>query len=559
MRPDAARRCSRRSPRLPETAALCLAVVAVLLLAAPVAALGQRVTVLVTPFENQTADRNIDWLGEGLAVLVGERLNSESSLYVFGRDERVAAYERAGIPAAAGVSRATVMKLAWDIGADIVVTGRLYGDAANFKTEARILDVARTVAHPAETAEGKLDEVMSIAGDLAAGIASVLAPGSRPPESDYTLRPPVPRSAFEAYVRGLLTLDPQRSFELFKDAVRLHPQYASATYQLGRAAYLDADYESAVALLEKIPPGSSEYAYARFTLAVSCYETGAYDKAAAILEELPPVYDVLVNQGAALAAKGDAAGARSAWTRAVERDSLGSEAAFNLAHLAYATGNADAARKRLEEFLLLYGRDAEAFFTLGRALEQMRLDNEAQRAMAQALRLSPRLERWLDEPLPNLTRLRTQFNPTEIRLAADGSIWTQARLSRRAAGQDPAAWLDSVREQIDSQLFSETIRELRDMARTFPDSPDVHLLLGYVYERRGQYDLARSEYRRSLDLKPSVEGYLTLARLYRARNQIPLALAAVDDALRLEPGNGIAQGLRGELQTPGAASRGRRP
>src|SRR5205807_1259621 len=48
----------------------------------------QQTTVLVNAFENQTSDRNLDWIGEGLSVLIGERLTAQPRLYVFGLDER---------------------------------------------------------------------------------------------------------------------------------------------------------------------------------------------------------------------------------------------------------------------------------------------------------------------------------------------------------------------------------------------------------------------------------------------------------------------------------------
>jgi tetratricopeptide (TPR) repeat protein/TolB-like protein len=529
-----------------------------LLLCAPLAAHAGEITVLVNAFENQTSDRNIDWIGEGLAVLIAERLSASRSLYVFTRDERMAAYDRIGIPGTAEVSRATAVKIGWDMGADIVVMGRIFGSPEDFHIEARILDLEKASSQPPITSDGKLDDVMSMASALAAKLEDLLVPGALPHESDYTLRPPTPRSAFEAYVRGLVTEDHQRSVELFKDAVRLHPQYASASYRLGRFHYFDMDYRGCVALLEKVPPGTTEYPYARFTLAVSYYRMGSYDAAAAILSDLPPIYDVLVNLGAALAATGDVAGAQSAWKRAGERDSSGSEAAFNLAYLALVTNEVEAARRALEQFLQLNGRDAEAYFALGRALERLGLAGESQRALAQAVRLSPRIERWAGQPMPNLTRLRGQFEPMEIRFPSATGIWSQSRLSRRAAGQDLAAWIESVRERIDSQPFSETIRELRDMARTFPESPDVPLLLGYVYERQGRYDLARSEYQLSLQLKASVEGYLTLARLHRAQNQLSLARLAVDRALGIEPDNAAALTMRRDLERTGATGRGRR-
>src|SRR4051812_28228313 len=94
-------------------------------------------TVLVLPFENQTNDRNVDWLGEGVSELILDRLYTGQGVYLFDRDERLAAYERAGIPDSTALSRATAIKIGWELGADSVITGRISGTHENFTVEAR--------------------------------------------------------------------------------------------------------------------------------------------------------------------------------------------------------------------------------------------------------------------------------------------------------------------------------------------------------------------------------------------------------------------------------------
>jgi tetratricopeptide (TPR) repeat protein len=64
------------------------------------------------------------------------------------------------------------------------------------------------------------------------------------------------------------------------------------------------------------------------------------------------------------------------------------------------------------------------------------------------------------------------------------------------------------------------------------------------------YEAAHKEYRQSLQLKPSVDAYLAIARLYRTQNQVPSALQAIDEALKLEPGNPAAAGLKSEIERP---------
>lgn len=396
----------------------------------------QQTTVLVNAFENQSADRNLDWIGEGLAALIGERLTAQPQLYVFGLDERMAEHDRLAIPDTVSVSRATALKIGWDMGADVIVTGKISGTHDEFRIDARVLDLGEGKSDFEVSASGKLDDVISMAANLSAQLARGLVPGAASPESDYAARPPIPRSAFEAYVRGVLASDPQRRMELLKDAVRLHPQYIAAIYQLGQVYYLDSNYKSSTDLLEKVSGAAPEYPQARFMLAMNYYHLGDFTKAAAFYSALPSNYDVLVNLGAALAGKGDSPGAEATWRRALSLNAAGMEASFNLAYAALTRGEMETAVSRLTQFLRSHGRDAEALFLLGQAYDRLGRTAESQRVVAQAIRLSPRLEKWVGQPIPNLARLRTQYNATELKMPFNTTIWNEARLSRKAAAQD---------------------------------------------------------------------------------------------------------------------------
>ena len=405
----------------------------------------QQTTVLVNAFDNSTSDRNLDWIGEGLAVLIGERLTAQPQLYVFGLDERMAEHDRLAIPDTVSVSRATALKIGWDMGADVIVTGKISGTHDEFRIDARVLDLGEGKSDFEVSASGKLDDVISMAANLSAQLARGLVPGAASPESDYAARPPIPRSAFEAYVRGVLASDPQRRMELLKDAVRLHPQYIAAIYQLGQAYYLDSNYKSSIDLLEKISAGAPEYPQARFMLAMNYYHLGDFIKAAAFYSALPANYDVLVDLGAALAGKGDSPGAEATWRRALSLNAEGTEASFNLAYVALTRGDMETALSRLTQFLRSHGRDAEALFLLGQVYDRLGRTAESQRVVAQAIRLSPRLEKWVGQPIPSLARLRMQYNATELKMPLNTTIWNEARLSRKAAAQDASDVLNGRR------------------------------------------------------------------------------------------------------------------
>jgi tetratricopeptide (TPR) repeat protein len=288
---------------------------------------------------------------------------------------------------------------------------------------------------------GELDELIPMAANLASNLANRLVPGSAMPESDYATRPPVPRSAFEAYIRGVLSADPQRRVELLQDAIRLYPQYGAAIFHLGQTHYLDSSYKASNEALLKIAANAPEFPQAQFMMGMNAYHLEEYARAAQIFLTLPPTYDVLVNSGASFAAAGNVVAATTAWRYALEANPTGTEAQFNLAFLSFRREEWELASRRLAQFVQEHPRDSEAVFLLGRAYDRLGRADESRRMTDQALRLSPRLGRFLTQAVPNLVRVRTEFNPTELRMSSGSGLWNKARIARRDAAQEASEGL----------------------------------------------------------------------------------------------------------------------
>src|SRR6478735_601368 len=144
-------------------AASIVSLAALFVLAMPLSASPNSESVLVFAFENQTDDRNIDWIGTGLSELVVERLAAERDLYVFNRDERTTAYGRMGIPESVAVTRATAMSIGWDTGADFIVVGRIYGTHQDFRIEARILNLRNSSSGLNVIVNGDLQNLIPMA------------------------------------------------------------------------------------------------------------------------------------------------------------------------------------------------------------------------------------------------------------------------------------------------------------------------------------------------------------------------------------------------------------
>jgi tetratricopeptide (TPR) repeat protein len=306
-----------------------------------------------------------------------------------------------------------------------------------------------------------------------------IVPGTASLESDYTARPPTPRSAFENYIRAILNQDLQKRVELLQTAVRLYPQYSAALFQLGRAYHLQREFRMSNQWLQKLPDSTPDRSQVQFMIGLNYFYLGDYAHAITAFQNLPPIYDVLLNLGAAFSQKGDVPSAMTAWTRAATIDPLASDVFFNMGYLSYTRNDYEAAEKNLTSSLKLRGRDSEALFLLGRTYEKLGRTDESQKLIAQSTRLSQRVERWLTQPLPKLERFATT---TSFRTHED--TWNDKRLARRARGQGMTVWLDAVQSDLDAHMFGEALREARDVLRVFPDSTEARSLLDEVERQR---------------------------------------------------------------------------
>jgi TolB-like protein len=107
-------------------------------------------TMVVIPFENDSAVPGLEWLGESFPETFHEQLNSPI-LYVSSRDERLRAYDRQGIPASVHPSRATLYRLAEQMDVDYTVLGSYKYDGARLTAVAQLLDMRAQKLLPAVT------------------------------------------------------------------------------------------------------------------------------------------------------------------------------------------------------------------------------------------------------------------------------------------------------------------------------------------------------------------------------------------------------------------------
>ena len=330
-----------------------------LMSAPPLRAANPPENVVVLPFSNLSANRNLDWVGESISVAVFQTLSGELP-FVVQPEERDSALRQMNVKKYAPLTKASVIEIAVNLDAVLVVSGSVEtipgasGGHESLRVRAQLYN-ARKLRHVKDfDVSGKLDDLSLVQSHLAWQILSELQPGSAPTEQAYlAAHPPVRLDAIERYVRGLIATAPDQKFKLFTAAARLQPDYSDACYALGSLYYSRREYRSASEWLERVAPADAHFRQALFRLGLARYHTGDYRQSVAAFEQLSraiSLSEVLNNLGVAQLRSGDP-GASASLQKAIEGDASDPDYSFNAGLALYRKGEFDAAIPLLESTL----------------------------------------------------------------------------------------------------------------------------------------------------------------------------------------------------------------
>ena len=121
---------------------------------------------MVMPFENRSKVAGADWLSEACSEVLLQRM-AAPSVYVIGRDERVFAFDHAGVPVAVRPTRATTFRVAEQMGADYIVLGSYAVSGSDFQASAQLLEVKGLRLHPEVQSSGSLADFVQLQTALA--------------------------------------------------------------------------------------------------------------------------------------------------------------------------------------------------------------------------------------------------------------------------------------------------------------------------------------------------------------------------------------------------------
>lgn len=482
-------------------------------------------TLLVLPFENASKAPGLEWISESFPEVLGPRMAS-GRFYLVPREDRAYAFDRAGIPLTAHLTRISLYQIAEQMDVDYVVLGRYDYDGQLFRAHAQLLDMKALHLSPEFTESGPLPNMVEIQDALAWDLLSQLQTADLPQKAAFIASStPVRLDAFENYIRGMIATSRQEKIKRFREAIRLDPAYYEAMLQLGHTYYENREYDSAASWFSRLPRSSAYGNEATFFFGLSEYYKGDYAKSEEAFQYLAgvlPLTEVYNNFAVAAGHRGKRAEIEYL-QKAVTADPSDPDYHFNLAVAYYRAGQTTTAARQLKEVLNLRPSDAEA---------KSLLDAMSTQSTASSAARVP------------LQRIKLNFDETSYKQLA---MEIQKAAETRLAQSDPHTRAEFHVERANDFLKrgfpGEAEKEYAEAIKADPSDAAGHAGLAVSVETSNP-ERAVSEARTALELKPSVDAYLVLARIHLQQNKLDAASSEVAGALGLEPANSVALELK---------------
>lgn len=503
-------------------------------------------TLVVMPFDNQSSAPGLEWIGEGFAEVLSQRMAS-TRLYAISRDDRAYAFDHSGIPSTVLPSRATMYQVAEQMGADYLVMGSYNFDGKTFSTTAQLLDMKKLHLYSPVSSSGPLTNLIDLQTALAWQLLQQMPTHPTTTREQFVKASPTIRlDAFENYVRGILATGQQQRIHYLHQAVKLNPNYTQAMLQLGKTYFDSHEYESAASWFSRIPKTGPQSGEASFLLGMAEFYRGNFDKAFTAFNELLshlPLAEVYNNLGVVEARRGHRPAAVEYFSKAVNADPSDADYRFNLAVAMYRNGDVAGAGRQLKEELQRRPTDGEA-----KGLLDVLARGGAPPVAAPAPAAGSNAVLTSNQPRIPLERIKRSYDEASYRqLEMEIRNFTEARLVKMSAHDHAAYHLQRGKELLAQNMTEQAESEFREAVSAESGNAAAHAQLAILLEKKGDVTNARTEAQNSIRLKANVDALLVLARLDLKQNQVQAAASEVDRALVLEPANAAALALKRDV------------
>lgn len=534
---------------------------------------------IVLPFENATNQREYNWIGTSFADSLTDLLQMYG-LRAISTDERELVYQKLRLPLTATPSRATAINIAMKAKATLAVIGTYDvvtppdgKGPTEVRVSARVVRVNEGQIWPPYIFGDALVNLQKMQGILAYQILhqrdSTLA-YSRNEIVDRATK--IPPRAFESYVKGVMTDDREKRSAYLQNAIREYAKtnagasYPQAAFELGNLYFKQDDWKRAAENFTRLQKGDPHFAAASFYAALSYWRMNDLKTALGAL--LPVAADMpltgIYNNAGALSIQA-ALGEKSAeererllkqaqdfLQRAKDSDPEDASVLYNYAYTLFLAGRHADAAEQLRSVIMLNPRDGEARFLYAKSLEKSgataematAADNEARRY------------------LPTYAKAQTDWQKSGA-IAAEVPVRLNQQFDVAAAvkAQAPLPALDTASITTQDLLIKaradytagrddEVLSELNRVLMIEPMNAEAHLLIGRIYQRRGDLQRAISSLKTSIFWEAKmIDAHILLGRIFLERGDLAQAKTYARTAIQLDPNNQEAVALHRQLET----------
>jgi tetratricopeptide (TPR) repeat protein len=512
----------------------------------PLSAIAQEATgrvVLVLPFDNRTGNPSLSWIGDSFPDTLNKRLSSAGFLTI-SQDDRRFALDHLGLPVDFRPSRATTIRIAQQLDANIVVIGsfKTQPDAAGgdrIMIQARVLFIDTLKLSPVVEDSAPLNRLFDGENAIAWKVARSIDPQFNVAEPTFlSASSPVPLPAFENYIRGTNATTAAERLKRLQAAANAIPNYSAALLALGKEQYAQRDFDHAAQTLARVPQTDRLALEAGFYLGLSRFTLGNYagaQQAFGFVATRLPLSEVVNDEAVAESRQG--MDGIAGFQRAADIDPSEEDYRYNLAVADFRRGDTTSALLALDAALKLKPADNEAIDLRNRL-----------KANAPGTKLSA----VAGSTFSPLERIRRNYSEASFRQAAFQLDQLRAlRMADLKPAERAAQYNQLGQDYLTQGLLPEAETQFQAALQADPSSADAHAGLARIRELSADPDRARQEAIFSNRLAPNVAAFLVLARLDMLGHLFPAAADDVAHILKLDPNNTEAIAIGKQLDLRG--------
>ena len=326
-------------------------------------------------------------------------------------------------------------------------------------------------------------------------------------------------------------------------------KYTAAIFELGRIRFEAAEYKEALEQLNLVNDKNPRYDEAQFYVGVAQDALGQTEQSLATLKKLAarlPLFEVYNNIGVLLIKQKQYKDAVEHLKPAAEAAPRDADTLFNLGYAFFLAGDNANAVKTLRNETKQKATDGEAFYVLSKTLTA---ENDAAGATAasdQAKKLLPSFAQWETKGMPPLARVKSSFskiNYYRYKREQDERLNPQTQITGQPVQSEQL--FDTARTAFNSGRDADALTALGKLLQSSPQNSEAHLLMGRVYERKGDFERATNALKAALFWNPRLgPAHVLLGRIAVLKNDCATAQSSADKALQIDANDQDAQALK---------------